>query len=117
MNMQKNTSIEKKELNSEHAHIVNTKNTLRISLSKDISIRCIDNLYSAIDDMLKPKNFTAIDINANQVSSIDTAGMQLVLALQQQADICEWQFSVSEMSDTFVDLSHLLGIDTNKFNQ
>lgn len=108
---QKHVSIAKKELCIEGAHIMNTNNCLRISLSKDISIHCIDELYEGIHEMTTANNFSAIDINASQVSSIDTAGVQLILALKYQSDICDWQFTVSEMPESCTKVIHLLGVN------
>lgn len=112
-NAKKHISIAKKELVTPNANLSNSNNCLRIALSKDISIHCIDNWYQSIDGMHSPKNFSAIDIDAQQVTSIDTAGIQLILALKNQADICEWQFNIRENSGAFIQVVKLLGMNNN----
>lgn len=114
---QKHVSIAKKDIHTKTVDIENINSCLNIRLSKDISINCIDNLYQSIHEMLKPQNFTAIDIDASQVTSIDTAGAQLLLALKKQADICEWQFSLHSTSESFLEVTELIGLKNSDLSQ
>lgn len=74
-------------------------NCQQIKCSKDITINCIDKFNQDVNTNQTPQDINAIDIDGSQVTSIDTAAVKIIVSLQQQVDICEWQFSVSENSN------------------
>jgi ABC-type transporter Mla MlaB component len=73
-----------------------------------LNIQNVADLHQGLTQMLS--SFEAIDIDASDVTMIDTATLQLLLILKQTAIGLQKSISIDFPSDKFIEASELLGI-------
>jgi ABC-type transporter Mla MlaB component len=79
-----------------------------IQLEGNLSIQHIGGLFETFKASLSSND--QIDIDASAVSSIDTATLQLLVALKKAADKQEKQITISQPSAKFIESVKLLGL-------
>lgn len=80
----------------------------RINLDTVLSIQNITKLHERIKNSFAVHD--SIEINASQVASIDTAALQLLVALKKEAGKRQKNILVTEPSPRFIESADLLGL-------
>ncbi len=79
-----------------------------INLGTTLTVQNIVKLYEKLKQSYSVNN--TIEINASQVSSIDTATLQLLVALKKDADKQQKEVVLVEPSLRFIESAGLLGL-------
>ena len=84
------------------------KDVQHIALAGEVTVF---NASAIRDQLLGALNETGdLDVDLSQVSEIDTAGVQLILAAKREAAACNKTIRFSGCSDTVFDVMALLGL-------
>jgi ABC-type transporter Mla MlaB component len=79
-----------------------------IDLDATLTIQNVVKLYEKLKDVLSV--YDQIEINASDVSSIDTATLQLLVSLKKDADKLQKKVTIIYPSPRFVESAQLLGL-------
>jgi ABC-type transporter Mla MlaB component len=79
-----------------------------IHLESNLTIQNVVKLHEVFKASLSA--FGQIEVDASAVSSIDTATLQLLVSLKQEADKSEKQVDIIQASPRFVESAKLLGL-------
>lgn len=86
----------------------NQQNVQHIALAGEVTVF---NASAIRDQLLGALRETGdVDVDLSQVSEIDTAGVQLLLAAKREAEACNKTVHFSGCSDTVFDVMALLGL-------
>jgi ABC-type transporter Mla MlaB component len=87
----------------------NETDDLKITLDATLNIQNVTELYEQLSKRLN--NQDIIEIDASAVVSIDTATLQLLIVLKQEAVKLHKEVIIDFPSDQFIEASELLGLD------
>lgn len=82
--------------------------TVSIQCGERLSIERVEDLYNDMDAALR--NGSDIELEADRVQFCDTAGLQLVLSLQQALSASGHQLLWKEPTDVIYETSQLIGL-------
>lgn len=88
------------------------KGRCKISLEGELTIYQANELYEKFQKQLATCD--ALDINMQSVTEIDTAGVQILLALKREATKCNKSITISMHSTSVVEVFELMNI-ANEF--
>ncbi len=80
-----------------------------IVLDAHLSIRNINDLYEKLIRLFEKR--TVLDIDASQITSIDTAALQLLTVLKREAIVTGKTVTFDFPSEAFVSSASLLGLE------
>ena len=86
----------------------NETNNSSITLTATLNIQNVTQLYEELLKQLDAKDL--IEIDASAVVSIDTATLQLLIVLKQEAVKVHKEISIDFPSDKFIEAAELLGL-------
>jgi len=87
----------------------NETDDLKITLDATLNIQNVSELYEQLSKRLNIQDI--IEIDASAVVSIDTATLQLLIVLKQEAVKLHKEVIIDFPSDKFIEASELLGLD------
>ena len=91
------------------AETENETDDLKITLDATLNIQNVTELYEQLSKRLN--NQDTIEIDASAVVSIDTATLQLLIILKQEAVKLHKEVIIDFPSEKFIEASELLGLD------
>ena len=87
--------------------------SIELQLPENLTIAHVNNLHEQMESLINQQDHDAISVQADAVSRIDTAGVQLLFAFSKSAKEHSISLTWKSPSETLVGAAKTLGLDTS----